>query len=53
MRELARTLLETMVNKIGDVRADMACGDGVNARNSYCERGRRPPSATSSCAYPS
>ncbi len=54
MRGLARTLLENIVNEIRDARADMACGDGATARSGYRERGLvTPPSATSSCAYPS
>lgn len=52
MRELARTLLETMVDEIMDAQADMACEDGATARNGYRERGLTAPSATSCCAYP-
>lgn len=43
MRELARTLLETMVNEIMDAQADMACEDGATARNGYRERGLTTP----------
>lgn len=43
MRELARTLLETMVNEIMDAQADMACEDGATARNGYRERGLATP----------
>ena len=43
MRELARTLLETMVNEIMDAQADMACEDGAAARNGYRERGLATP----------
>lgn len=42
-RELARTLLETMVNEIMDAQADMACEDGATARNGYRERGLATP----------
>ena len=38
MRELARTLLETMVNEVMDAQTDMLCEDGANARNGYRER---------------
>ena len=54
IRELARTLLETMVNEIMDAQADMAWEDGGTARNGCRERGHAtPPSATSCCASPS
>lgn len=43
MRELARTLLETMVNEIMDAQADMACEDGATVRNGYRERGLTAP----------
>lgn len=43
MRELARTLLETIVNEIMDAQADMACEDGAAARNGYRERGLTAP----------
>ncbi len=43
MRELARTLLESMVNEVMDAQADMLCGDGANARNGYRERGLVTP----------
>ena len=43
IRELARTLLETMVNEIMDTQADMACEDGATARNGYRERGIATP----------
>lgn len=43
IRELARTLLETMVNEIMDAQADMACEDGATARNGYRERGLATP----------
>lgn len=43
MRELARTLLEPMVNEVMDARADMLCEDGANARNGYRERGPATP----------
>lgn len=43
MRELARTLLETMVNEVMDAQADMLCEDGANARNGYRERGLATP----------
>lgn len=43
MRELARTLLETMVNEIMDAQADMACEDGATARNGHRERGLTTP----------
>lgn len=43
MRELARTLLENMVNEIMDAQADMACEDGATARNGYRERGLTAP----------
>lgn len=42
MRELARTLLESMVNKVMDAQADMLCEDGANSRNGYRERGLPP-----------
>ncbi len=35
MRELARTLLESMANEVMDAQDDMLCGDGANARNGY------------------
>lgn len=53
IRELARTLLETMVSEIMDAQADMACEDGATARNGYRDAGSLPPSATSCCASPS
>lgn len=43
MRELARTLLESMVNEVMDAQADMLRGDGANARNGYRERGLATP----------
>lgn len=43
MRELARTLLESMVNELMDAQADMLCEDGANARNGYRERGLATP----------
>ena len=43
MRELARTLLESMVDEVMDAQADMLCGDGANARNGYRERGPATP----------
>ena len=43
MRELARTLLESMVNEVMDARADMLCEDGANARDGYRERGLATP----------
>lgn len=43
MRELARTLLENMVNEIMDAQAGMACEDGATARNGYRERGLTAP----------
>lgn len=43
MRELARTLLESMVNEVMDAQADMICEDGSNARNGYRERGLTTP----------
>ena len=43
MRELARTLLETMLNEVMDARADMLCEDGANDRNGYRERGLAAP----------
>ena len=43
IRELARTLLETMVNEIMDAQADMACEDEATARNGYRERGLATP----------
>lgn len=43
MRELARTLLETMVNEVMDAQADMLREDGANARNGYRERGLATP----------
>lgn len=43
MRELARTLLESMANEVMDAQADMPCGDGANARNEYRERGLATP----------
>ena len=43
MRELARTLLESMANEVMDAQADMLCGDGANARNGYRERGLATP----------
>ena len=43
MRELARTLLESMVNEVMDAQADMLCEDGANARNGYRERGLATP----------
>ncbi|MDP9858350.1 transposase-like protein [Olsenella profusa DSM 13989] len=39
LRELARVLLETMVNAVMDAQADALCEDGANARNGYRERG--------------
>ena len=39
MRELARTLFESMVNEVMDAQADMLCEDGANARNGYREWG--------------
>lgn len=42
MGELARTLLESMVNKVMDAQADMLCEDGANSRNGYRERGLPP-----------
>lgn len=43
MRELARTLLESMVSEVMDAQADMPCGDGADARNEYRERGLATP----------
>lgn len=43
MRELARTLLESMVDEMMGAQADMLCGDGANARNGYRERGPATP----------
>ena len=43
MRELARTLLESMVNELMDAQADMLCEDGANARDGYRERGLATP----------
>ena len=43
MRELARTLLESMVNEVMDAQADMLCEDGANSRNGYRERGLATP----------
>ena len=43
MRELARALLESMVNEAMDAQADMLCEDGANARNGYRERGLATP----------
>ena len=43
MRELARTLLESIVNELMDAQADMLCEDGANARNGYRERGLATP----------
>lgn len=43
IRELARTLLETMVDEITDAQADMACEDGATARNGYHKRGLATP----------
>ena len=53
MRELARTLLESMVNEVMGAQADMLCEDGANARDGYRERGLATPWATSRLAYPS
>lgn len=39
MRELARTLLETMASEVMDAQADMLCGVGANARNGHRGRG--------------
>ena len=39
MRELARTLLETMASEVMDAQADMPCGVGANARNGHRGRG--------------
>lgn len=39
LRELARVLLETMVNAVMDAQADALCEDGANVRNGYRERG--------------
>ncbi len=39
MRELARSLLKTMLNEIMDAQADMTCEDGATARNEYRKRG--------------
>ena len=43
MGELARTLLESMVDEVMDARAGMPCEDGANARNGYRERGLATP----------
>lgn len=43
MRELARTLLESMVSEVMDAQADMLRGDGADARNGYRERGLATP----------
>ena len=43
IRELARTLLESMVNKVMDAQADMLCEDGANSRDGYRERGLATP----------
>ena len=43
MRELARTLLESMVNEVMDAQADMPCEDGANSRNGYRGRGLATP----------
>lgn len=42
MRGLARTLLESLMNKVMDAQADMPCEDGANSRNGYRERGLPP-----------
>lgn len=52
MRELARTLLENMVNEIMDAQADMACEDGATARNGYRERGLTAPRRRHRAAHP-
>ena len=39
LRELARVLLETMVNAVMDAQADALREDGANVRNGYRERG--------------
>ena len=38
MRELIRTMTESLVNEIMDVQADMMCEDQGNTRNGYRER---------------
>lgn len=38
MRELACSLMETMMNKIMNAQADMICEDRTTARNGYRER---------------
>ena len=43
MRELARTLLGSMVNEVMGAQADMLSEDGANSRNGYRERGLAAP----------
>lgn len=43
MRELSRTLLETMAREVMDAQADMLCGDGANVRNGHRGRGLAAP----------
>jgi transposase-like protein len=38
LQELARTLLETMVNAVMDAQADALCEEGANVRNGYRDR---------------
>lgn len=39
LRELARTLLETMVNSVMGAQADALCEEGANVRDGYRKRG--------------
>lgn len=43
MRELAPTLLESMVNEVMDAQADMLCEDGANSRDGHRERSLATP----------
>lgn len=51
-RELARTLLESVVNEVMDGQADALCEDGANCRNGYRERGLATPVGTITLRIP-
>lgn len=53
IKELVRTLLETMVNEIVGAQADMAGGDRVTRATDTVSADWPPPSATSRSASPS
>mgnify|MGYP003375493069 FL=1 len=53
MRELSRTLLETMAREVMDAQADMLCGDGRTSETATAGAASPPPWATSRSAYPS